>query len=73
VTVIKTTSGCGCLTVLAVVVVLFGPAWFPLPLAIVAYVVLGVVAVLGGVGWILRRKGQAAPPMPPPAPAPPPL
>jgi hypothetical protein len=39
-TVVTRRSGCGCLTALAAVVVLFGrAAWFPLPLAIVAYVV----------------------------------
>jgi hypothetical protein len=69
-------SGCGCLTVLAAVVVLFGPAaWFPLPLAIVAYVALGVVAVLGCAGWLLQKMGRTPKPRtpePPPAPAPPP-
>jgi hypothetical protein len=70
-------SGCGCLTVLAAVVVLLGPAaWFPLPLAIVAYVALGVVVVLGGAGWFMQKTGRTAPkprtPQPPPAPAPPP-
>jgi hypothetical protein len=51
ITTVVTRSGCGCLTALAAVVVLFGPAaWFPLPLAIVAYVVLGVIAVIGGAG-----------------------
>jgi hypothetical protein len=71
-------SGCGCLTVLAAVVVLFGPAaWFPLPLAIVAYVALGVIAVLGCAGWLLQKTGRTAPkprtPQPPPVPAPPEL
>ena len=73
-------SGCGCLTALALAIVLFGPAaWFPLPLAIVAYIFLGVIAVVVGVGWVLqagwivknvRRPTPAA--EPPPAPAPPP-
>jgi len=67
-------SGCGCLTFLAAVVVLFGPAaWFPLPLAIVAYVALGVIVVLAGVGWLVqnaRRTAPAATPHPPPAPPP---
>lgn len=36
-TVVTRRSGCGCITVLALVVVLFSPAaWFPLPLAIVS-------------------------------------
>ena len=69
-------SGCGCLTFLAVVVVLFGPAaWFPLPWAITAYIALGVVVVLAGVRWLVqsaRRTAPAATPQPPPAPAPPP-
>ena len=69
-------SGCGCLTVLAAVVVLFGPAaWFPLPLAIAAYGALGVITVLGCLGWFLRTTGRTPrprTPQPPPAPAPPP-
>jgi hypothetical protein len=67
-------SGCGCLTFLAVVVVLFGPAaWFPLPWAISAYVALGVVAVLGCAGWLLQktRRTPRLPVSPPPVPAPP--
>jgi hypothetical protein len=69
-------SGCGCLTFLAVVVVLFGPAaWFPQPLAILAYVVLGVVVVLGAARWFLQSTGRtpkSQTPQPPPVPAPPP-
>jgi hypothetical protein len=66
-------SGCGCLTALAAVVVLFGPAaWFPMPLAIVAYVALGVIAVIGGAGWILKNVRRTAP-IPQPPPPPPPL
>jgi hypothetical protein len=59
----------------AAVVVLFGPAaWFPLPLAIIAYVVLGVVAALGAARWFLQATGRTPKPrtQPPPAPAPPP-
>jgi len=67
-------SGCGCLTFLAVVVVLFGPAaWFPLPWAITAYIALGIVVVLAGVGRLVqnaRRTAPAATPQPPPAPPP---
>jgi hypothetical protein len=69
-------SGCGCVTALALAVVLFGPAaWFPLPLAIVAYVALGVIAVLGCLGWFLQKTGRTPKPrnpQPPPVPAPPP-
>jgi hypothetical protein len=61
-TVVTRHSGCGCLTVLAAVVVLFGPAaWFPLPLAIVAYILLGVVALAAGVGWFMQKTGRTAP------------
>ena len=71
-TVVTRTSGCGCLTILALVVVLVGPAaWFPPPLAIVAYFLLGVVAVtyvfaryLGSVRAV-RRPTPAPPPDPP--------
>jgi hypothetical protein len=73
-TIVTRRSGCGCLTVLAAVVVLFGPAaWFPLPLAIVAYVVLGVLIVAGAARWILQNVRRTAPtPQAPPVPAPPP-
>jgi hypothetical protein len=64
-------SGCGCLTVLAAVVVLFGPAaWFPLPLAIVAYVALGVVVLAAVVGWAVQQTRSPQAPQPPPAPPP---
>jgi hypothetical protein len=67
-------SGCGCLTFLAAVVVLFGPAaWFPLPWAIVAYIALGVVVVLAGAGWLVQKARRTVPPatpQPPSAPAP---
>jgi hypothetical protein len=75
-TIVTRRSGCGCLTALAVVVVLFGPAaWFPLPLAIVAYFAIGVVVLLGAAGWLLQKTaGTPKPrtPQPPPVPAPPP-
>ena len=65
-------SGCGCLTFLAVVVVLFGPAaWFPLPWAITAYIGLGVVVVLAGTGWIIQKTKRTVPQAPQPPPAPP--
>jgi hypothetical protein len=75
-TIITRRSGCACLTLLAAVVVLFGPAaWFPLPLAIVAYILLGVVAPAAGAGWFMQKTGRTAPkprtPQPPPVPAPP--
>jgi len=67
-------SGCGCLTFLAVVVVLFGPAaWFPLPWAITAYIALAAVVVLAGIARLVenaRRTAAAATPQPPPAPPP---
>jgi hypothetical protein len=78
VTTIKSKSTCGCVTALAFVVVLFGPAaWFPPTLAILAYVLLGVIVVLAGAGWLVQKAGrtQRAPQPPPvaapPAPAPP--
>ena len=68
-TIVTRRSGCGCLTFLAAVVVLFGPAaWFPLPLAIVAYVALGGVVVLAGVGRLVQNARRT--PQPPPAPPP---
>jgi hypothetical protein len=74
-TVVTRRSGCGCLTALAAVVVVFGPAaWFPPALAIVAYVVLGVVVLLGVAGWFLQKTGRTPKPrtpQPPPVPAPP--
>lgn len=73
-TVVTRRSGCGCLTALAVVVVLFGPAaWFPLPLAIIAYAVLGLLVVAGAAGRIQKhRQAAPMPPAPPAYPAPPP-
>jgi hypothetical protein len=74
-TVVTRRSGCGCLTVLAAVVVLFGPAaWFPPPLAIVAYVLLGVIVVLSASRWFQQSTGRTRKPrtpQPPPVPAPP--
>jgi hypothetical protein len=62
-------SGCGCLTVLALVVVVFGPAaWFGPVGAVLAYSALAVVALLAAAGWGLQRMRRGAPP---PVPAPP--
>ena len=51
-TTIKQTSGCGCLTALAFLVVVFGPAaWFgPWAVPVYAALVLGVVAIFA-VAW----------------------
>jgi hypothetical protein len=66
-------SGCGCLTVLAFVVVVFGPAaWFGPVGAVLAYSALAVIALLAAAGWGLQRLRRGAPPQPPPVPAPPP-
>ncbi|MGH7722415.1 MAG: hypothetical protein ACRENL_06205 [Candidatus Dormibacteria bacterium] len=59
--------GCahGCGTVFLVVVVLFGPAaWFPLPLAVAAYICLGLIAGAAAVRSLRRRT--VPPPQPPP-------
>jgi hypothetical protein len=49
-------SGCGgCVTALAVVVVLFGPAaWFPGPWEVVAYIAEGLVVLV----WALSKLGE---------------
>jgi hypothetical protein len=76
VTTMKTKSTCGCLTVLAFAVVVFGPAaWFPLWGAILAYVGLGVgIVAIGWIGVAENKKKQAAASAPPPIPPePPPL
>jgi hypothetical protein len=68
-------SGCGggCLTFLAAVVVLFGPAaWFPLPLAVLAYVALGVIAVSAATAWVLQTMRTARSSPRPPVSTPPP-
>lgn len=75
VTVIKTTSGCGCLTALAAIIVVFGPAaWFG-AWAIPAYIGLGalIVALLAVGVAKAKQERQPRSPQPPPAPAPPPL
>ena len=67
-TVVTRRSGCGCLTVLAAVVVFFLPATFG-AWAVPAYIFLGVLVVAGAVSSFLRSRthGQAVP-VPPPAP-----
>jgi Flp pilus assembly protein TadB len=53
-TVVTRRSGCGCLTLLAAVVVVFGPiAWFPLPLAVIAYAITAVLLI-----WWRRQLEQ---------------
>ena len=54
--VVSRRSGCGCLPILAAVVVLVGPAaWFGPVGAVLAYVALGIVAVLAALGWGLKE------------------
>jgi hypothetical protein len=65
-------SGCGCLTILAAIVVFFGPAaWFG-PWAVPAYVLLGILIVAYVAAWYPSiRKNVRRPtstPQPPPAP-----
>jgi hypothetical protein len=68
VTTIKQTSGCGCLTVLAFLVVIFGPAaWFGTAGAILAYVFLGLVVVAALAYQVSKARGRSVP-TPPPAP-----
>jgi hypothetical protein len=66
-------SGCGCLTVLAFIVVVFGPAaWFGPVGAALAYSALAIIALLAASGWGLQRMRRGAPPPPVPAPPEPP-
>jgi len=61
VTTIKQTSGCGCLTVLAAVVVIFGPVvWFGATGAILAYVFLGLL-VVGALGYGISQARRSPP------------
>ncbi|MGA8415645.1 MAG: hypothetical protein WB808_03405 [Candidatus Dormiibacterota bacterium] len=73
VTTIKQTSSCGCLTVLAAVVVIFGPAaWFGPVGAVLAYTFLGLL-VVGALAYQIsqaRRRPVVSAPTPPPAPPP---
>lgn len=66
-TVVTRSSGCGCLTILAAIVVFVVPAGFG-AWAVPAYCLLGVLVVAGALSALIRRRG----PQPPPAPAPPP-
>lgn len=64
VTTIKQTSGCGCLTVLAFLVVIFGPAaWFGTTGAVLAYSGLGVaiVAFIAIAAWRSGRHTKGVP------------
>ena len=69
-TVVTRSSGCGCLTILAAMVVFVIPAGFG-AWAVPAYVFLGVLVVASAVSALIRRPA----PLPPPAhsqPPPPP-
>ncbi len=67
-TVVTRRSGCGCLTILAAIVVFFIPATFG-AWAVPAYIFLGVVVLAGAVSSFIRsRTHGAAPPLPPPPP-----
>jgi hypothetical protein len=71
VTTIKQTSGCGCLTVLAAIVVIFGPAaWFGATGAVLAYTFLGLLVVGALAYQINQARRRSAVPAPPPAPPP---
>ena len=61
-TVVTRSSGCGCLTILAAMVVFVLPAGFG-AWAVPAYVFLGVLVVAGAVSALIRRRA----PQPPPA------
>lgn len=60
----------GCVNTVLVLIVLFLPLTFGLPLAILAYVILAVIAGLVTVAlWQKRHPGPpTAPPQPPPMP-----
>ncbi len=70
-TVVTRRSGCGCLTILAAAIVLFGPAaWFGPVGATLAYALLTVVALLAAAGWGVQRlrRSTSSPSAPPPTP-----
>lgn len=66
-TTVRTQSGCGsgCGTMVAIVafmVVLVYPAtYFPLPLAVLAYVVVGLMLIAGAVAAVQRARGGHRP------------
>ena len=69
-TVVTRSSGCGCLTILAAMVVFVLPAGFG-AWAVPAYVFLGVLVVAGAVSALIRRRAPQPPPahsQPPPPP-----
>ena len=72
VTTIRTKSSCGCLTVLAAIVVIFGPAaWFG-AWAVPAYVFLAVFVLAALSYQVNQARRRSAVPAPPPAPPSPP-
>jgi hypothetical protein len=72
-TIVTRRSGCGCLTILAAVVVFVLPAGFG-AWAVPAYIFLGVLVVLAGAGWLVQNTGRGPKPrVPQPPAAPPPV
>lgn len=68
VTTIRSKSSCGCLTVVAAIVVIFGPAaWFG-AWAVPAYVFLAVFVLAVLSYQISQARRRSAAPAPPPAP-----
>jgi hypothetical protein len=57
-TVTRSKTSCGCFTAFLVLLVLGIPAVYFGAWAIPAYVVLGILAVLAGVGWLTQRVGH---------------
>jgi len=71
VTTIRSKSSCGCLTVLAAIVVIFGPAaWFGPAGAVIAYAFLGLLVVAVLAYQITQARRRSVVPAPPPAPPP---
>lgn len=72
-TIVTRSSGCGCLTILAAIVVFVLPAGFG-AWAVPAYIGLGVLAVAYVLSWYLGflKNVRRPTPTPPPSPAPPP-
>ena len=54
---VTTRSGCGCVTLIAAIVALFGPiAWFPLWGAVLAYIFEALLLIGAVAAWAQRRK-----------------